>query len=71
MKINQFDDEPVLYCETCLSLKIRELEGRDFCDKCGSLDISSIDINEWAQKYTAVYGEEAVIKSNYLKEFMQ
>lgn len=70
-RINEFDDEEVLFCKNCLSLKIREFEGRDYCDKCGYLEIESANIKEWSEEYAKAYGEDAVVKNNYLKEFLQ
>jgi hypothetical protein len=42
MKENsEYNEEPVLYCEHCLSLKIRDagLEDLIYCDECGATNI--------------------------------
>lgn len=67
----EYDDEPVFYCKTCLSLKIREMNERDYCDSCGSTEIEQTDIETWITMYKNMYGEDSVLESNYLKEFMQ
>ena len=50
----EFNDEPVFYCKNCLSLKIKTVPGMielDYCDDCGSTDISKTDIETWRQLY--------------------
>ena len=42
-----YNNEPVYYCSECLSLKIRDIDGTDYCDKCGSTNIEQIHIQEW------------------------
>lgn len=55
---NQYNDEPVLYCKHCLSLKIRDAGLKDltYCDDCGSTDIESDNIFKWEEKYQNKYG---------------
>ena len=67
----EYDDEPVLYCDLCLSLKIRYTGGEDYCDSCGSIHISETDIDTWSDMYKKMYGEDSVVTNNYLKEFLQ
>lgn len=53
----EYNKEPVLYCNTCLSLKvISTADGTDFCDLCGSTDIVSSSIEEWQKRYEKRYG---------------
>lgn len=62
----EYDNEPVLYCKHCLSLRIRSVEGledSDYCDKCGSTNISQLPIKEWEQLYGRKYG------CNYLESY--
>ena len=47
----QYNEIPVYYCSSCLSLKIITLDGQDFCDKCGSIDIEKTSIDEWEELY--------------------
>ena len=47
----QYNEIPVYYCTSCLSLKIITLDGQDFCDKCGSINIKKISIDEWEELY--------------------
>lgn len=56
---NEYNDEPVLYCAKCLSLKIRNvpnMEDTDYCDDCGSTHIESCQIGEWEEMYKNKYG---------------
>ena len=55
----EFNDEPVFYCKNCLSLKIKTVPGMielDYCDDCGSTDISKTDIETWRQLYKNRFG---------------
>lgn len=59
MTIEQYNKDPVFYCRNCLSLRIRDVEHLDnseYCDKCGSTDIGSVDIQTWREIYKARYG---------------
>lgn len=56
---NIYNDEPVLYCNHCLSLKIRNIprmEDSDYCDDCGCTDIKECSIEEWENLYKSKYG---------------
>ena len=55
--IDEYNDEPVYYCEHCLSLKIKIVGGYDFCDDCGSTAISTAHIDVWDKQYKERYGE--------------
>lgn len=50
--------EPVHYCEKCLSLRIMALDGNDYCDICGSTDIEITTINNWEKLYKDKYGKD-------------
>lgn len=55
----EFNDEPVFYCKNCLSLKIKTVPSMielDYCDDCGSTDISKTDIETWRQLYKDRFG---------------
>lgn len=50
----QFNDEPVYYCKSCLSLRIRTVavdSDLDYCDCCGSTDIGKSHIEEWRRLF--------------------
>ena len=55
-----YNDEPVFYCEHCLSLNIKEIEGIDYCSNCGGTVIGQTHINDWTEKYKSRYGEEYI-----------
>lgn len=55
----QYNDIPVHYCKSCLSLKIKTVvvgSDLDFCDECGSTDIEQAHIDEWRKLYKDRYG---------------
>ena len=61
-----YNKEPVFYCKSCLSLKIRfiqSMQDSDYCDECGSTDIGQSSIEEWEKKYIEMYGQP------YLEEY--
>lgn len=56
---NNYNDEPVFYCKSCLSLKIRSIPSMDeseYCDECSSTDIGQCSIQQWEQMYKERYG---------------
>lgn len=53
----EYNSEPVFYCSECLSLKIREIDETDYCDKCGSTDIKEANIHDWEEMYEKKYGK--------------
>lgn len=57
-KKDTYEEEPVKYCKHCLSLKIRELEGQQYCDTCGSTDIKESNVFEWEKLYVILHGEK-------------
>lgn len=53
-----YNEEPVLYCKHCLSLKIKNIpcmEDSDYCDECSSTDIGETTISEWEKMYMAKF----------------
>lgn len=56
---NEYNDEPVYYCKSCLSLRIKTVVSGlnlDYCDTCGSTDIDNTHINHWEELYRKIYG---------------
>ena len=58
-----YDDEPVLYCTNCLSLKVikttlpQTKQEQDYCGVCGDPNIEETDIETWEALYVSWYGE--------------
>lgn len=55
----QYNNEPVFYCKSCLSLKVKTVvvdSDLDYCDECGSTDIGQTSIEEWRRLYKERYG---------------
>lgn len=58
-----YNNEPVVYCKHCLSLKIMILDDNiDYCDDCGCTDTETTDITSWENMYKAKYGEFLIKK---------
>lgn len=55
---NQYNEEPVVYCKQCLSLKIRTVADMCYCDKCGSVDMGEDSIYNWEALYENSYGHK-------------
>lgn len=54
-----YNDEPVFYCEKCMSLRIRFVNGlsnSEYCDNCGSTEINQSNIEDWRKKFKDKYG---------------
>lgn len=63
---DDYNEQPVLYCKHCLSLKIRNIpsiDDSDYCDECGSTNIQECSIEEWENLYKNRYGHK------YLEEY--
>ena len=54
----EFNKEPVYYCKHCLSLRILNAAGQDFCDYCGSDDIGTASIEEWEDMCIKRFGRK-------------
>lgn len=61
MSKEEYNAEPVFYCNNCLSLRIRDvehIEDSEYCDECGSTDIRTASIEEWEAMYIARFGHK-------------
>lgn len=61
----KYDEEPVWYCESCLSLAIICLNDNDvphYCRDCSSTKINNCDISKWRVMYSSKYGFEYLNK---------
>lgn len=57
-KQEEYNNEPVFYCNSCLSLNIQSVEELDYCVDCGGTVIEQDHIDYWNEKYKSRYGEE-------------
>lgn len=55
-----YNEEPVEYCQQCLSLAIRDMNGHPYCDKCGSCSTDKTDIHTWEKMYGTRYGSSYI-----------
>lgn len=65
-KFNDYDSEPIFYCATCLSLKIKHEEAidSDCCGECGCTNILQSTVEEWEKLYEKKYGRKYAEKTN-------
>lgn len=61
---NEYNEEPVIYCSHCLSLDIRGFSNIDYCNECGSTDMSMDNIKNWEQLYEDKYGVKYLERRN-------
>lgn len=54
----EYNNIPIIYCKHCLSLAIRDLDGIDYCDKCGGTETNQAHIHEWESMYEQKYGKK-------------
>lgn len=61
-----FDNEPVVYCARCYSLKIKYEEeiDTDCCMDCGCTDTLTSSIEEWERRYEKRYGKSYITKES-------
>lgn len=69
-QLQDYDSEPVYYCATCLSLKIKHEEAidSDCCGDCGSTNVVESTFEEWEKKYEKKYGRKYTEKSNDIRK---
>lgn len=63
--MEEYNNEPVFYCKSCLSLKVKTVavdSDLDYCDECGSTDIGHTHIEDWQQSYRTKYGFDYLTK---------
>ena len=61
-----YDNEPVCFCRSCLSLNIRaipEVSGQFYCDDCGDTDLMEDSIEDWKKFYREKYGKDFIQKA--------
>ena len=61
---NVYDEEPVVFCSKCYSLKIvhDDFMDMDFCGDCGCPDTLSGSIEEWEKLYEGRYRKKLIEK---------
>jgi hypothetical protein len=61
MSKEEYNNIPVLFCNRCLSLRIRQIDDEiDFCDECGDIDISETHIEKWEIDYEKKYNKKFI-----------
>lgn len=60
-KIN-YNDEPVFYCEHCLSLLVMCDAPIDYCANCSSTEINSCTLEEYDKLYEKRFGTKFFYK---------
>lgn len=65
MEDKDYNNEPVFYCKSCLSLGVMTIASGfdlDYCKDCGSTDIEHCHIGEWQELYKERYGHDYITK---------
>lgn len=68
-KKEDYNNIPVAYCKTCLSLSIKDIELKTttssdikrevtYCVTCSNTEIEKCHINEWEEKYENKYNKK-------------
>lgn len=61
LNTEDFNSDPVYYCDKCLSLAIRIINDEScYCDKCGNTNVNTTDINNWQQLYEERYNKKFI-----------
>lgn len=61
----KYNDDPVFYCKSCLSLRVKTVAAGldlDYCDECGCTDIGMAHIQDWQKLYRERYGFDYLTK---------
>jgi hypothetical protein len=69
-----YEQEPVTYCKTCMSIHIKTIEFEDgpegeeryvdYCVPCGNTDLDKVYLAEWEELYAEKYGDKFLTKNN-------
>ena len=69
---DNFNNEPITYCKTCLSISIKTVEfpkteagedrDVDYCTCCSNTDMGECHVEEWEEMYAEKYGEKFLSK---------
>ena len=66
-KKEKYNEVPVTYCKTCLSLHVKTVKfnkgteegiSTDYCGECSSTEMGTGFIDEWEELYVEMYGEK-------------
>lgn len=72
-KKQDFNNVPVSYCTTCLSLAIVDvnLSSKEddkpklcYCNNCSNAEVAEAHISEWEEKYEARFGKKYLDEDN-------
>lgn len=59
MTKEEYNDIPVMYCSSCLSLLVEEDELiGDYCHQCGCTEIKETHIEDWEKLYIQKYNKK-------------
>lgn len=62
------NDEPITYCKTCLSIRIKTIEFKetnqevDYCTACSNTELDETHIYDWERMYEEKYGTKFLNK---------
>ena len=56
MTKEEYNKVPLMYCQKCLSIKVKEEEGYSICGDCGNDTFEEDVINDWEYRFKLRYG---------------
>ena len=59
---SEYNNEPVYFCKSCLSLFIKDAGFMDFCGHCGSTDIGKASLEEYDKLHLQRFGTKKFYK---------
>lgn len=67
---DDYNDDPVLYCSKCYSLKIKheDITDTDCCMECGCTEVKETDIDTWESLYAKRFGHRFAQKGRNPKD---
>lgn len=69
-KIKEYDEEPVVFCSRCYSLKIihEDVFDSDCCGECGCTDVKTSSFKEWERLFKNRYGHKFVEEDHNVRK---
>ena len=71
IQLNMENEDNVLYCKLCLSLRVMDADGEEYCGECGCASIDESSLEQWEELYILRYKREFLerkkIKKNIYK----
>ena len=69
-KLREYDEDPIMYCSRCYSIKIKHDDAIDLdcCKECGCTDFKTSDVFTWEKLFQGRYGHKYVESSHDIRK---